>query len=264
MREESNLWSGTSFILERPDDLEQLDPSLGRLITPTLKDLFIRHPVALLALASRATFAPLKRWLEELSRHGCELGIHTPGGIELQFGCPSEVFLQVGPVSGRSGRPYLLSGGIDDVPPRCPMALAEVLRLTGVIWFQYGGSVGLLHPSEQRSVPSLGEEQRRNMRNFVDGVFPDVPQPIGEALSDLANGLRGEKHHTYHDPLKGVKLPDRAEDYYSFYTDGCGGWIATNPSGLTFHSCYQAGPHIDDFLTAFFERPGKWQASFSD
>jgi hypothetical protein len=225
IRQESVDLEGTQFVLESAADLPRLKPPVARLVSRRVRDLFADPPRALRAMAALAELRPLARWLRrnaQKTRYALE--IYVPGEKFAAVMAP-EVYLSLHRTDEE--HPILISGGLARVPKTLPPSLREVLTLTGVIRHQWNCAGVLLPPSQQVSLPTLLEE------NASMWCGPDEP----------------------------VDVPPRPNDYRAYYLRSTGAYLMTTPRGETW-ACphvggHSAGPAIDAWLTAYFDR-GPW------
>ncbi len=215
MRTETNLLEGTTVVLERPSELGGLRAPLRRLVTPAVRALFEGFPGSVEALAAKSTSRAVGASLARLARAPlCEVEIHRPGALG---GGAAEAYVRLG------DPPVLLSGDVGRLPARCPAALAEVLRLVGVVRAQYGGALGLLRPSAQRCLADLASEYDR----YYPGALADLP------------------------------MPATPRAFHAIYEDS-GAYVCASPAGDTwrFSLCggdYGPGPPVTEWIDAFFE-----------
>jgi hypothetical protein len=277
MREETNAFEGNSVVLERPDDLADLSPSLSRAIPRGVREVFSNYPSSFRSLAAESDFSPLKRWLQKMAKTGrCELAIHCPGPRAASVHPGPEVFLEV----GAEEYPILLSGGLPRIPKRCPERLSEVLRLVGVIRMQYGASGGLIHPSQQRPLPGLLKELKGyttvepeqalpgwNQARSVKAMYATlVKAGISQSFEEFAKGFQGARQSLAAE-VEETPMPAGAKTYYAFYEDASGSYLATNRQGETWHFPMTggdsvAGPPLDSWLTEFLD-PGPFGPGWS-
>ena len=160
MRDEENLFEGTTTVLSSPSELSELRPHDAALVSPRLRRLFADPPRSLRELASATSFAPLATWLRRMAKvGGCELVIDRPSRWLARRGMAPSVSLRVGAADTK----VHLSGPLPRLPKRIPGALREVLGSVGTVTLQYGAAGGLLAPREQRSLVDLYAEIVRNL-----------------------------------------------------------------------------------------------------
>ncbi len=109
-----------------------------------------------------------------LTQGRCELEINhlRPPRRELH-----EIYARIG--LGPSTQ-VLLSGSLR--PPRhCPETVAEVLRLIGVVRWEYNSAWGLLYPRDQRSLTDVVREHERMLKGSLGDFWsePDLPRDPG-------------------------------------------------------------------------------------
>lgn len=215
MRTEKNLLEGTTVVVEHPEELSRLRRPLRDLVSPSAHALFEGFPGSLEELAARAKRKTLAGALRRLAgSKRCELQIHRPGR---RGGGAAEAYVRVGE------HPVLLSGGLARIPARCPPALAEVLRLVGVVRVEYGSALGLVAPSEQVSLSKLAAEYE----TYYPGGLADLPMP---------------------------KAPNT---FFTFY-ESSGAYVCTNAAGATWKFSltggdYGKGPALATWLDRFFD-----------
>lgn len=225
MRRETNLYQGTTIVLERPADLADLSADDARAIPAAVRAMFVDFRTSFRALASAVEGKAFARWLRHVSKVGrCELAIDRPGNDLRGLVAPAEVHLRV----GEERSEVLLSGPFPRVPARVPPPLAEVLRLVGVVRVQYGAAGGLIAPSEQRRLLELSKEIAKNW------------------------GMTAEE--------AAIPLPPEPKGHWTFFENACGSAMTANANGDTWHmpmagGDYVAGPPIGAWLDGFF-RPG--------
>jgi hypothetical protein len=217
VRREPNSLEGATLVVERVDDLTNVPARLRDLVTAPARSLFEGYPGSLERLAARTKRMKIADALTRLARSGrCELEIHRPGR---RGGGASEVYVRVGE------HPVRLSGSIARPPARCPPALAEVLRLVGVVRAEYGFALGLLAPADQIRLSDLARQ--------YEGYYP------GALAADPAC------------------LPRDPSAYFAVY-ENSGAYVCTNRNGRTWSFSltggdYGEGPSIASWLDRFFE-----------
>ncbi|MBL9108874.1 MAG: hypothetical protein JNM74_06375 [Myxococcales bacterium] len=265
MRDEENLFEGTTTVLSFPSELSELRPHDAALVSPRLRRLFADPPRSLRELASATSFAPLATWLRRMAKvGGCELVIDRPSRWLARRGMAPSVSLRVGAADAK----VHLSGPLPRLPKRIPAALRDVLGSVGTVTLQYGAAGGLLAPREQRSLVDLYAEIVRNntppsgrarltlLRTQYTNLIACGIVPASTTFESFAAMAREQVESQLRE-LRDLPRPPTPKAYFAFFQNAGGGYVTTNTAGETWHvpmggGDYAPGPRIDAWLAGFF------------